>query len=314
MPVISRKVVLLAFLLSVYSVEVFADSQGGSNGAEPNARYQKAIAPYIAAAVSTYGNAKKQFLAGLPRKDAFYVSARVSRVTGVYVLAIVKVTKIDESKGLISGRVQNDVGGHTGYRKYDDISIPESEVIDWRIARSDGSDEGDFVGKFIASLDPDTNVAELLADQRDVDLAKIQTSKTVDKALDSTFLKLFDDKDIRLEASPSASPASNVWPSLEKKYRDLGPDALTAELKNRAAAIGKTDKVTVEHSDFQNRDLIMVAAYVVLKKNDVLFEISQYLHFYFNAKGRLDRVAWGLRAGDWILLAPKANLSANPNQ
>lgn len=232
---------------------------------------------------------------------------------GLYALAIVKVTSIDESEKLIHGRVQNDVGEHTGYTEGDDISFPESEVIDWKISHPNGAEEGDVVGKYFASLGPDINVNGLLADQRDADLGKLENSKTVESALDNTFLRLFDDKNLKVEVLPSSiAPAIKVWPSLYRKYRDLTPDALIAELNKRAAAIAKTDKVTVEPSSFQDKSLIMVSAYVVLGKNDVLFEINQYLHFYFDRKGHLDRVAWGLRAGRWMNLPPKASPSADP--
>lgn len=263
------RMILKCALLALAADSAYAsvDRSGESSDATSTTRYQKAIAPYIAAATSTYPDAKKRFLAGLPRKEAFYVSARVSRVIGLYALAIVKVTSIDESEKLIHGRVQNDVGEHTGYTEGDDISFPESEVIDWKISHPNGAEEGDVVGKYFASLGPDINVNGLLADQRDADLGKLENSKTVESALDNTFLRLFDDKNLKVEVLPSSiAPAIKVWPSLYRKYRDLTPDALIAELNKRAAAIAKTDKVTVEPSSFQDKSLIMVSAYVVLGK------------------------------------------------
>jgi hypothetical protein len=31
------------------------------------------------------------------------------------------------------------------------ITVPESEVLDWTIARPDGSEEGNFIGKYLDS-------------------------------------------------------------------------------------------------------------------------------------------------------------------
>lgn len=274
---------------------------------EEPVRYQAAIAPYIAASIGTYPDARKRFLAGLPRKTSLIVSVRLDGGGGPPGLATIKVTNIDEKKGLIYGRSLADVKGHFGIRQDDDVTLHEADVIDWKITHPDGSVEGDGVGKYIDSLGSDTNPSDLLLDQRDKDLLSIERSKTVETALNQTFLDLFGDKDLKIQSDPSVvAPAVREWRSLARKYHGIPPEGLVAELSERAEAIKATRKVTVEDQPFMGKDLVMVTAYVVLRKGDVVFEITQYLQFYYSSKKTLERVDWGLRVGRWIVMGAKA--------
>jgi len=267
---------------------------------EPTVRYQRAIAPYIASGVGTYPGARQRYLAGLPGKDSFFVIARLTRGPSICALAVVRVAGIDGKKGVISGRIVNAVTGHSGYRQGADIAFPESEVIDWKIGHSDGSEEGNAVGRYIASLGPGVDPSELLVDQRDVDLTGLERSQTVETAIEQTFLRFFGDGDLRVDAAASTPAALKEWPALTRRYRHTPPADLLAEFGAKATALGPARKVTVESMDFQGRKIVLVAAYVVLGKGDSIFEIKQYLHFYYRDAKVLDRVIWGLREGRWI--------------
>jgi hypothetical protein len=271
-------------------------------------KYQKTIASYIAAGVGSYPAAKKRYENGLPRTDRFYVVARLARGAGICAMAVVRVSGIDEQNGTVNGRIENEIDGRLGYHEKDEITVPESAVIDWKIAHSDGSVEGDVVGKFLNSSGAGAKASELLVDQRDLDLINLEKSQIVEDAINQTFLQLFDDKGIKVQATPSAiAPAIKEWPDLYRKYRDRTPDELIAELSARAAAIRATRKVTVELSGIDDKKIILVAAFVALKKGGSIFEIEQYLHFNYTGAKKLGGVIWGLREGRWLDSKPNTN-------
>ena len=64
----------------------------------------------------------------------------------------IRVAKIDGSK--ITGKISSQVQLVTGYRPGQDYSFPEVELIDWLIAKPDGSEEGNVVGKFLDTYRP----------------------------------------------------------------------------------------------------------------------------------------------------------------
>lgn len=111
------------------------------------AQFKKDIAPYVAKAKSTYPRAKQRFLAGLPRGQIFFLTVPLRDDQGREENVFVAVRSIHD--GIVSGRIWNDVRLVRGYKNGDDYSFPESAIIDWLIARPDGTEEGNFVGKFL---------------------------------------------------------------------------------------------------------------------------------------------------------------------
>ena len=109
------------------------------------------LSPYIAKGRATYPEAKRRYLAGLPSGDNFVVRKHLigpgnetvrQTMEGVYVA-------VDAVKnGKVYGRINSEVEMRS-FRQGQRISFPESEVEDWAITHSDGSVEGDFVGKFL---------------------------------------------------------------------------------------------------------------------------------------------------------------------
>jgi hypothetical protein len=116
---------------------------------EDPATFDAAIAPYVAKARKSYPAAKKRFLVGLPAKHSFFVTARLRDDKGNFELAFIAVDRIREGK--VFGRVWTDLLLFPKLKQGHPYSLPEAELIDWLITDPDGSEEGNFVGKFLDS-------------------------------------------------------------------------------------------------------------------------------------------------------------------
>jgi len=117
--------------------------------AETVSKFEKAIAPYIAQGQKTYPDARKRYIAGLPTKNVFFVTVRLTDDSGRFEIVFVRVLKIDEEKAEVTGRIANDIGVVRGYHRGQEITLPESRVVDWTISKPDGTEEGNAVGKFL---------------------------------------------------------------------------------------------------------------------------------------------------------------------
>src|SRR5262245_14732127 len=113
--------------------------------------YDKAIAPYVAKARATYPAAKKRFLAGLPPGYSFSVRVRLRDSSGHREDSFLTVNKISGEK--ISGEL-GTVSLLRNYKTGQTISVNESEIDNWVILRPDGSEEGNYVGKFLDHYKP----------------------------------------------------------------------------------------------------------------------------------------------------------------
>ena len=113
--------------------------------------YDKAIAPYVAKARATYPAAKKRFLAGLPPGYSFSVRVRLRDSSGQREDSFLTVTKISGDK--ITGEL-GTVSLLRNYKTGQVISVKESEIDNWVIVRPDGSEEGNYVGKFLDHYKP----------------------------------------------------------------------------------------------------------------------------------------------------------------
>ena len=51
-----------------------------------------------------------------------------------------------------NGTIESELGAVRDYKTGQQITFPETEVDDWMILRPDGSEEGNFVGKFMDTL------------------------------------------------------------------------------------------------------------------------------------------------------------------
>ena len=106
--------------------------------------------PYNKIARDSFPQSKARFIKGLPKGENFFLTTRLhdehGRVEQVFVL-------VKSFKGnIVESIIYNDIQAVSGYKNGQKHSFPESEVYDWLITKPDGSEEGNFVGKFIDSL------------------------------------------------------------------------------------------------------------------------------------------------------------------
>jgi hypothetical protein len=112
----------------------------------------RAIAPRVAEARASYPAARDRFLAGLPPHHTFFITTRLHDAAGHIEQVFIAVDSI--AGGTIAGRIWSQIGVVRGFRGGQPYSFPESELIDWMVARPDGSEEGNVVGKFMDTYEP----------------------------------------------------------------------------------------------------------------------------------------------------------------
>lgn len=116
-----------------------------------NALY-RAIAPFVAAARASYPEARRRFLAGLQRGETFFVTVRLRDSLDRHEQVFVVVDSI--VRDTIAGRIWSRVEVVQGYRLRQPYAFPETELLDWLIAKPDGTEEGNVVGKFLDTYRP----------------------------------------------------------------------------------------------------------------------------------------------------------------
>lgn len=120
---------------------------------EQQKAFEDAIKPYVEKALKTYPEAKARFLAGLPAKNFFFVTTRLHDSAGHWEQVFIAVKEIKD--GIVTGLIASDIDVVSGYKAGDKYSFPESELIDWTISKPDGTEEGNFVGKFLDNYKPE---------------------------------------------------------------------------------------------------------------------------------------------------------------
>jgi hypothetical protein len=121
-------------------------------------QFEKAIKPYIEMARKTYPEAKGRFLKGLPPKHSFFITTRLYDSAGRFEQVFIAVREI--TGGKVKGLIWSEVHLVPGYKHGDAYTFPESELIDWTITKPDGTEEGNFVGKFLDSYQPQSVVED----------------------------------------------------------------------------------------------------------------------------------------------------------
>ena len=112
----------------------------------------RAMQPYIAQARATWPQARQRYLAGLPPRQSFFATALLVDNQDRREQVFIAVDAIRD--GTISGKIWNRVEVVHGYRLGDHYSFPDAELRDWLIAKPDGTEEGNFVGKFLDGYEP----------------------------------------------------------------------------------------------------------------------------------------------------------------
>jgi uncharacterized protein YegJ (DUF2314 family) len=128
------------------------DRTTGGLTAESAAAYDRAIAPYVAKARASYPAAKKRFLAGLPPGHKFSVRVSLFDRDGKREDSFIHVESIKNEK--VTGIIETQLRLLTDYKTGQRITFPESKIDNWVIVRPDGTEEGNYVGKFLDHYKP----------------------------------------------------------------------------------------------------------------------------------------------------------------
>ena len=124
-----------------------AEAKPIGQASKENAAYERAIAPHVARARSSYPEARGRFVAGLPDGQLFFLTTQIKDGAGRVEQVFILVETI--SQGVVTGKIANDIQFAEGYRKGQRYSFSEADLMDWLILHQDGSEEGNFVGKFL---------------------------------------------------------------------------------------------------------------------------------------------------------------------
>jgi hypothetical protein len=109
---------------------------------------ERLLAPYAEMSRKAYPEAKARYLAGLLNDYTFYVTIPIrDEQTKRFEQVYLQVTGI--SNGIITGKLASQTKPTFKYKMGDAISCNESDVRDWTISAPDGSEEGNFIGKFL---------------------------------------------------------------------------------------------------------------------------------------------------------------------
>lgn len=111
-----------------------------------------AMEPYIAHARASWPDAKRRFVAGLPRRHTLFVTTRLRDTNGRIEQIFVAVDSVVAER--IHGRIWSKILIVDGYRLQQPYVFSEEDLVDWMIAKPDGTEEGNVVGRFLDSFRP----------------------------------------------------------------------------------------------------------------------------------------------------------------
>jgi uncharacterized protein YegJ (DUF2314 family) len=109
-------------------------------------KMEQAIAPYVEQARKSWPEAKKRYLAGLPKGEIFFTTVKLAEGDRVE-QCFVRVTRVQAGK--ITGTIASDLLSLKKLHNGDVVTFNETELVDWMIAKPDGTEEGNVVGKFL---------------------------------------------------------------------------------------------------------------------------------------------------------------------
>jgi hypothetical protein len=118
---------------------------------------ERAMEPYVAKARASYPAAKARFQAGLPAQHSFFVTTRLRDARGRIEQVFVAVDTIVGRE--IRGRIWSQIHIVDGYRMRQRYAFSEADLIDWMVARPDGTEEGNVVGVFLDTYQPPARCA-----------------------------------------------------------------------------------------------------------------------------------------------------------
>ena len=159
-----RIIILSGIIIAVCTLSVQAEAPRdkilGLRGKGQLVAMQKAIVPYVAKARATYPAARKRFVAGSIPKNFFSVwmlfievHPQTKTYDGEYLFVVVDSIR----NGIITGRINNKDISLKNYHFGQRVQVDESRVENWSIYHPDGSEEGNYVGKFLDHWTPPSN-------------------------------------------------------------------------------------------------------------------------------------------------------------
>jgi uncharacterized protein YegJ (DUF2314 family) len=114
-------------------------------------KFEDAIAPYVKQARDTLPDAKKKYLAGLPKGQVFFVTIRLYEDKKFEQAFLAVMSWKDKT---IEGVLASNLDVVQNHKRGDKLTCQESDVFDWTISKPDGTEEGNFVGKFLDTYQP----------------------------------------------------------------------------------------------------------------------------------------------------------------
>ncbi|UOQ73001.1 DUF2314 domain-containing protein [Hymenobacter cellulosilyticus] len=156
-----QAVVLALLLLPGFETEAWAQQaapdkpvapapipEAGSVGAAQSmALFDQLIAKPMQEALRTLPQAKKRFQAGLEPGETFYLTTRVVDADGTFEQVFVQVKQWEDT--YVQGTIANTLQTVHDYTTGQTLEFTTKAVYDWTIVRADGSEEGNYVGKFL---------------------------------------------------------------------------------------------------------------------------------------------------------------------
>ncbi len=164
---INRAIVLLVLSLFVVST-IAANSDTVTHGKQKSvtspipqdkgmylkngqvSRIYQSMRPHIRRARAAYPDAKKRWSKGLPEGHYFFVVTRIRDQEGNEEQVFISVASINN--GIIKGYIYSKPKNVAGYQFKQPFSFPENHIIDWVITKPGGEQEGNYVGKYLGSL------------------------------------------------------------------------------------------------------------------------------------------------------------------
>ncbi|MCB2406625.1 DUF2314 domain-containing protein [Hymenobacter lucidus] len=126
---------------------VSAEAAGSVGAAQSMALFDQLIAKPMKEALKTLPQAKKRFQTGLKPGETFYLTTRVVDADGTFEQVFVQVTQWEDT--YVQGTIANTLQTVRQYQQGQTLEFTTSAVYDWTLARADGSEEGNYVGKFL---------------------------------------------------------------------------------------------------------------------------------------------------------------------
>jgi len=123
---------------------------------------RRAIAPLSAAGRASFPAARERFERGLPPHNTFFVSTWLRDSGGREELVFVAVDSVTGTRddARIAGRIWSQIELVQGYSDRQPYTFPVANLVDWMIARPDGTEEGNEVGKFMDTYVPPPTCAD----------------------------------------------------------------------------------------------------------------------------------------------------------